>query len=273
MATKIDNLVGTSSSRTPIKHFILDKLLGRICGVLSAKSHRVPAKLPLLVMDMCAGDGEDTGESGTCSPSIIKKHINGHHMKGQSYAVLVERAPLNYSQLMAKFGNNDNITILNQDSKEINLYKFAQHNKQAIFLHIDPNSLGQWPVTNEFIRALPDTATFLITMGCNVGGLKRSLIEFRMPWFDIVESVKASTPAWHDLILVTLEKDASQWAYLLRTSIKWADQDMALLLRQNRVNAFQFKINALSMRQSPHAFNEAFRVLFLTHKERENGIA
>ena len=56
--------VGTSS-RTPFKHEMLKVVLGKLTGMFRTPRVQQYCSPYFLVVDMCAGDGQDSEESGT----------------------------------------------------------------------------------------------------------------------------------------------------------------------------------------------------------------
>lgn len=77
-------IVGSSDGRTDGKHFLHKWVLGKQCAVIPAlakRGHGPLTKYPFTVVELTAGDGRDTRESGTCSPRItadaLLRLVNG----------------------------------------------------------------------------------------------------------------------------------------------------------------------------------------------------
>ena len=257
--------VGRSSSRTPFKHWILDSELGRICGVLSTgKVHAMAC--PFHVVDLCAGDGHVSSESRKSSPEIITRHCKWMLTKClETKATLIERGDLTYRELLKNTPDFGWLERLNMDARQYELPRTHKH--QAMFIHADPNTIADWPVTKQLLESMSETTTMLATLGCNVGGLKRLDVGDRLEWYGHVQQCMDAMPRYHDLILVELVNDASQWAYLLRLPAAWAVDTMYRLETQGK-NYAKFALSMASVRLTPAAFREMEDRLFLTKKER-----
>ena len=254
------------SHRTPIKHFVLNMTLGRVIGALTSGSFDIPARLPIRVVDLCAGDGR-APEGETSSPEIIHKHINFPGLRGKASATFFEIAANNYDSLRGIWGGQHNIEIIHGNA---NAFRLAGDPMQAAFIHIDPNSLGSWPVTPDMARSFGKATTFLATLGCNVGGLKQLGFDtHRREWYDHIRCL-ADLPAWHDLQLYVLNRDAAQWAYLLRIPTAWAEQTSRVIMRHGSAR-WPAGLGFASMKKTPDTFHEMLDGLFMTKKERKNG--
>ena len=62
------------SHRTPFKHWVLNRILGNIAGVVGRRSVKFIWG-NFTVVDLCAGDGEG-GHDGRSSPEIIAHHCD-----------------------------------------------------------------------------------------------------------------------------------------------------------------------------------------------------
>ena len=255
------------SHRTPIKHFVLNLALGQIVGVLSNRNPIVPARLPLHVVDLCAGDG--VSEPGlTSSPELIRKHINFPGLNGEAYATLFETADNTFTLLKEGFAGDNKLELIHGDARD---FKLRAKPGQAVFIHADPNSLKDWPVTPELAGSLTASTTFLATLGCNVGGLKRlGFDEHRRQWYEHIRHLLV-VPPWHDVQLYVLNRDKAQWAYLLRVPSAWATNTARTVCAYGTLhwpNGLRFA----SCRDDPDNFAALIDELFLTRKERENGV-
>lgn len=258
------------SSRTPVKHMILDRMVGKIAGVLSLGSNRVPCKAnPFFAVDLCGGDGTVTDEHDA-SPQILHKHCCFLRNRGYvSNLTVFETLPMTFNKLKdntkALSGFGDWFTIENSDSSTFVMPRMKRD--QAAFVHCDPNCVDQIPLTTPFVESWNTYTTYLVTLGCNVGGVKRKSLEERMKWFDYISILRGSLPRHHDAILFWLNQDASQWAYLLSIPRVWAAQFSEDVV----VNASKWwprGIGFASMRDQPRSFSDNVNRLFLTEKER-----
>ena len=116
----------------------------------------------------------------------------------------------------------------------------------------------------------PKMTLIFSTLGCNVGGLKRLPREDRELWYGhVVDQLHLLQP-WHDSLLVKLEGDKAQWAYLVNCPI--ATGWPAALMRSFKA-AFKDTGHDLRMawkKGEPEKFQEILDVLFLTVKERDD---
>lgn len=259
------------SDRTPFKHWILDSELGRIAGVLSRPNYNVPAvACPFHVIDLCAGDGcQDQGYR--CSPAIINKHVSWAAQRNLSVkASYIEKAPNNYASLLRNCEGFENSEFLNIDARD---YDFQATGKnQAIFINADPNHIEDMPISSKMAEAMTPCTTFVLTLGCNVGGLKRMTYERRKDWFGYIKMLVDVTPAWHDSILVCLNQDVSQWAYFLRSPSKWSEETVSRLRKKGNL-FFDNGVTVASRQRNPQLFEDLQRQLFLTNKEKSSHVA
>ena len=215
--------VGTSS-RTPYKHWLLNSMLGKVVGALS--TGKTTCSPHLTVVDMCAGDGVGYGEKEQSSPSIIAKHINwprkgGRHIESRK-AHLFEIQTNTYDTLKSNFGSTPGFTIQNRDSKGWTLNEIDLKPRESVLVYADPNAITTLPVTPELIASFTSTTLFLMTLGYNVGGAKRLPREEREQWMKTAINIIDSTYEHHDILLVWLVQDKSQWAYLSAVPKVWS---------------------------------------------------
>ena len=276
------------SDRTGGKHRLLDKLLGRECGIAGRGSADFRNIRTYTFLDLCAGDGEDNIKSGTSSPGIFKshqKHPNGLSYpdecspRVQSRAVLIEKDQTTFDKLRNNFPDADcfNINALDIEDPgqvgipnaywEINNRESRQH---VLFIHADPNHVEDWPINKRLLQNSPYYTTLLVTLGCNVGGLKRMPPESRKEWFNRMDSVLRWLPKRHDAILVALRGDASQWAYLIVGPRCWTEK---YLQDANKafLKSWEKGVDAVSYRKDPAGFNQLVKELFLTEREKGEG--
>lgn len=261
--------VGRSTSRTPFKHFLLSALLGREGGIYARCPHKVHARaVPWHIIDMNAGDGRPSSEGDESSPALIVKHARiaagcGVRVK----ATLIERAEATYQVLRENVQPEPFIEFIHGDAREYRVP--AHHRHQAIFVHTDPNHIGDWCVSRELIDSFSQTTTLLATLGCNVAGLKRLPRAERQPWFDHVSSITASMPRYHDAILFAIDRDSSQWAYLVRLPREWTERTIGEA--KSGAGRCGLELRIASWQSSAVEFDNMQRELFLTRSEKEGG--
>ena len=264
MAKTKSQPVGRSNSRTPFKHWLLDCELGRLVGVLgTGKTHAMAS--PFHIVDLCAGDGHSQ-DGGRTSPGIIQHHACIANRRNIATRVtLIERAPNTFDSLIRNTHAYPWQQRLNEDAKEWSLRTTGPH--QAVFIHADPNTIADWPITDRLLSQMNETTTLLATLGCNVGGLKRLPAEQRAEWFEHVRGVTSRMPGYHDVLLISLDGDASQWAYLLQLPLKWNMRTIEAIQRTGKAFT-EYSLRIASFRNEPIDFAEMQDVLFLTKNER-----
>lgn len=260
--------VGSSKNRTLGKHVLLNKLVGREAGMLVIGKLGSTMRRQYTILDLCAGDGLPSYHSKISSPQILSKHLA--FMKDRNVkcdAFFIEKDPITFATLSSGFKNALNINALD-------MCRFPNNppENSIAFIHSDPNSIKDWPLTRKLLESAPIYTTTLTTLGCNVGGLKRLSIEKRREWYDHVEDILTWLPEWHDAMLVSLRGDDAQWAYLITGPTKWMetgrygeDVDNAFLYWQ--IGAKKGHDRA-RYREAGGAFSKLIDTLFLTKKER-----
>ena len=257
------------SSRTPFKHWILNAELGRLMGIFASRKavKKVPVYAdPFVIVDLCAGDGVTTDEFGTCSPAVILKHTEWGRNHNVSVDVTMIEKSANTFESLASSVNSNGILLLNSDAND---FVLQVRSNQACFINADPNHINDLPISDELIDSFTPATTFLITLGCNVGGLKRLPISERMKWFDLVERITGNIPSWHDALLVRLIKDDKQWAYLLRLPSAWTNRT-ACRLRDIAETMWPKGVSITSLKYMPDEFAKELDILFKTKEERSN---
>jgi len=289
------------SGITPVKHFVLNRLLGREIGVLSRGV--LPVK-EYLLYDLTAGDGvpyvstEQTDFSAEkafsdgCSPGIFLRHVDWLANSGRIPVQLTscEKQAITHAELVKntnKWLTANEWTQISRGVHEKGLSKirYLHTNSQdlkpplinrraACFIYNDPNHIEDWSLTPELISNFPKFTTSLSTLGCNVGGLKRIEEVKRRDWFMRVEILcKSLLQNWHDACLFSVG-GADQWAYLITAPTKWRDEITTECLKAAR--KLEKKITAppqvVWRKQDPTAFYELQRFLFLTRDEFNRGV-
>jgi hypothetical protein len=269
------------SSRSVYKHWVLDTHLGKIVGALS--TGKTPARAnPLLCVDLCAGDGGSADEYDQSSPAIIHKHCewlasrDGGRYSAQS--IFYEKSEFTFGKLVSRLSDwptheRHRRDVIRGDAKEFSFSK--QLPNQAVFVNCDPNSVSDLPnaeFAERLAAQLTPTTTMAVTLGCNVGGLKRMPLEDRKPWREFVEIMLRAMPSWHDALLVEICGDKSQWAYLTRLPAKWADEQKAALQRagDKLKGDFPRGVAVFSRRLDRSRFDDLMDRLLYTQKELAN---
>lgn len=255
--------VGSSPGATPVKHFLLDSLLGRVNGALTRDA--CAADKPLFCVDLCAGDGIKS-ESHTASPLIFEKHCkHACGRRNDASLVLIERDIASFDLLRQNVGQYDWLTLSNSDAREYTLPKMSE--MQAVFVHCDPNNVHQTPITKQFVKGFTRCTMYLVTLGCNAGGIKRLPLDQREGWRDYVSLLTSSLSSWHDALLFWLVKDSSQWAYLCNVPKKWRDDTIKLATASKAAKAWSKGVGGVSLSTHPEQFAEQLNRLFLTKAE------
>ena len=260
--------VGTSS-RTPLKHKLLDKLMGKIIGAQC--SGHTPCSKNFLAIDLCAGDGADTMGEGSSSPAIIRKHLMDYRgNKLNRSAIFYEKDAATFKRLSDRHADCSRITLYNEDSRMMPLSTVHDRGTDSVFIYADPNNIDQLPITPELMKSITPYTLFLITLGCNVAGLKRVSIDHRAEWVKMAAMIVQSVNSFHDIILVTLNKDSSQWAYLMIIPLAWSKDYIEVVKKIGDKN-WTGGVTAISMKHDGYqSLWDKFRELFLTTEEQKN---
>lgn len=265
------------SSRTPFKHFLLDSCIGRIVGV-GGTNPVWPnfRKYPLLVVDLCAGDGLIVEGEHRSSPHILHYHChNAMQPKRKGFSPFnvdlrfIEKSPHAFADLLVAVKTyqlrveEPHCKYILGDAREVKWS--AQHESQPCFINADPNHVNDLPIPPDMAARLTKATTFVVTLGCNVGGLKRLDYETRLHWFDYMNTLLSLLRSWHDALLIKLEGDASQWAYLLCLPVRWAASEAKKILKA--ADTFEMPVTVASYRNQPADFRRLTDTLFLTRTE------
>jgi hypothetical protein len=257
------------SSRTPFKHFLLNESVGKIAGVLSNDSANVPCKAnPFYMVDLCGGDGHEPEDgSHQASPRILNKHGEYLSLRGFGFSLdVIEKDAYTFDRLTrnCSYMNASKVRLINGDAREYRLPPL-QHN-QAAYVHCDPNAVSHMPLTGPFVDSWNRHTTFLVTLGCNVGGAKRMSYEDRLGWFEYVRMLSQHLPRNHDAMLFWLQSDAAMWAYLLSFPKTWAGKFQELATK--KASRFWPKgVGSASYRLEHAKFTDQVQQLFLTKEE------
>jgi hypothetical protein len=214
------NVVG-SSERTRGKHEFLRADLGRAIGAAS----QVPflRSLNHVFVDLCAGDGAPTESSGTSSPLILRGHQMWRGWRGPPIELLlVEKHSKTAAKLLAATRDWARTTVLEQDARELDL---PPHTVR--YLHADPNTVLGFPLGARLASQLGQHDLTFSTLGCNAGGLKRVGTGQREQWLYDALHFAQHLPESHIAVLITLNRDMAQWAYLSTGPRRWVERTEA----------------------------------------------
>lgn len=258
---RVPTLVGTSD-RTPMKHAILDKMLGTESGVCSHNRH---AGSRAMWVDLCAGDGGQDRDGGIASsPEIfikhaafmlrnamrfdlnlffIEKHTQTHkrlvsnledhinlHVNPAGHSYDIRRATTDTGHSF-KFVNKTTrtelyIETLNADARTVDLLSYPLRSKDFAFINNDPNNVNDFALDPAQYGKLADNyvrVTQYSTLGCNPSGLKRLPYEQRAGWYDNIVKTINERPRHHKPIMFAFGKDDARWGYLINTAERWHD--------------------------------------------------
>jgi hypothetical protein len=215
---------------------------------------------------LCGGDGLQT-EEHEASPLIMHYHCDELRKRGKATTLHVfEKHANTYESLLANCGwmPQEWVTLTNADSRNYLLPQLEE--TQAAFIHCDPNTVHQTPITEDFVAGFNRYTTYLVTLGCNVGGQKVLPLESRKGWFDYVDILTKALPRHHDAILFWLVRDDSQWAYLLSLPECWSEGFKKVAIK-NTSKIWTKGVDGASYRSERIKFESQLRHLFLTKKE------
>lgn len=261
--------VGSSAERTPLKHGLLNMLLGKILGA----SSRLSWLTNNLLIDTCGGDGCSNAWSGTSSPILFCHHAS--LCKKPTRCIIVEKSDHEFSKLAALMDIIDTkkiVEVLHGDyrSEEIARAIGRCSPSTNCFLHIDPNHANDVGKIEHLYSNLSEYVLMLVTLGCNASGIKRLPVEQRMEWFCCLEYLLGIMRHNHDACLVRLEKDAAQWAYLITAPEVWKGHIRTMVRDLSRVY-WAKGVEMRWYRDDPKAFWQAAELLFLKIDGSESG--
>lgn len=261
----IDKTVGTSE-RTIGKHTLLNRILGREVGIIAMDKAR-PSFLAkeFTILDLCAGSGTPSPFSGESSTSIIEKHVKHlQRFNVKNNIMFCEKDPATFAKLKQSYPE----WAINIDSNEIKEIPFEISKNSAVFIQCDPNNVNQICISQELLEKTTSFTTILITMGCNVCGLKMLSFEKRKSWYEKLAQILHYMPSWYDAILVRLLGDKAQWAYLIIGPKKWVKDGIYHKDIQKAFKYWQSGIET-AIYSNFEDFYNLQNILFLTKKEYE----
>lgn len=284
--------VGHSDGRTPAKHAYLLKVVGQDIG---AAKYCAPKMWPRTsyrshtLIDLTAGDGVPRHEGEwwqTCSPGILAYHGQHKDCPVPVRISLQERHEGTFNQL---------VESLEKQLPELGYMQVREQRWQAregrvrlaaqrvdsrampcpwgrgdfVFLNNDPNNMHGWALPDALNQAVDRGAIIrsFSTMGANAEGIKRLPLQgARDGWYGHVEDVTASLRPTQDATLIAIDRDASQWAYLVVTPNKWVGNGIYEAEQVFAKNAMA--VTSASFRMEPNRYSDLLDRLFLTSVER-----
>lgn len=278
------------SARTPAKHQLMDGIFSQEIGVLSTrKFDDVPGAF---WVDLTAGDGVAGSDEGpwrkNCSPGILAYHAKFAGNKKPVRVELFEKAPRNFAHLLGvleselpplgyvRLANNEwcareGLTLFRVNNASSSTFDPNTITEDwAVQVVNDPNSINSWAMDPRLLAVIKGRTWACLgmsTMGCNVGGTKRLSREERDVWYHHVRAQAKGLHQYHDLFLAAIERDASQWAYLITAPKKWRLRVAALA-----DEAFQkrdFSLEKYWLHVDIDGFRSLLDRLFLTNDERD----
>jgi hypothetical protein len=289
----ISDHVGKSDRRTPVKHAMLRNHSGRDVGAAMYAAR----KLNLIYgghcfIDLTAGDAHGDGINEwerASSPGIFSIHArNLPNVRGKLYEksfTVFESLIINLDYQLPFSGfekisdlmwrhtvTKSTIEAIHGDARDVVFDDLGD--REWLYVFNDPNQMHGWCLNVEQFVAIKTRnrcITFMSTMGCNSGGLKRLELNERLSWSDHVKGLMTIIErcSWLDLVLFEIVGDAAQWAYLLLVPSAWIEKTIAETMRQSERDGVQ--MNGCSHKSDPRQFNVSLNRLFLSKSERERG--
>jgi hypothetical protein len=222
--------VGASLDRTVIKH----KFLRKVSGAVTGAGTMLPGTDQIIFIDGCAGDGKRNEFSGTSSPEIFATHLHWLYKRGfpgkgyliESDKEIFRELENSIPSIAQQIGFPElpaHLTLINDDYRSADVAnKIGLIAPNAVcFLYIDPNNVDRVELSPELCALLPKLTSWMVTLGCNASGVKRSPPVNRDKWLKRLVYLLGFVYDHQDACLVTLDGDSSQWAYLLNIPYVW----------------------------------------------------
>ena len=275
--------VGQSDVRTRCKHDILDRLLGAQVGMIFRGNTPLfienrESNRPSYFGDLNAGDGVPSTHSGNSSPQIFSKHLGflkKNKINFKSFSIEKDFETHNRLESFAY----PNIQTYCADSTVEPSFPVDFQPNSFVFLYNDPNKVSDWAIKPWLLERLVERRCNFITLntlGCNVSGHKRVCLEERELWVRPIRHLAAALP-WNvhrkidqDAWLLRLNKDKSQWSYLVTAPRIWGDRIERLL--KSSFKHWPEGVIVTSFRDQQDQFNAELALLFLTNAERDDDV-
>ena len=264
--------VGGSFERTATKHMALNKFVGQIAGAASC--------LPIanvVFIDACTGNGRPNRFSYTSSPEIFAHHmhwladhrvaVHGYFIESDSgtFAELERSVPI-IGQKLGWDRLAEHLTLIPGDYRSLDVINQLTRitAETVVFIFIDPNSANKvgFPISLKTI--LPRLTTWFCTLGCNASGLKGyTVLADRLKWLASFNDLLNSVKFHQEAVLIRLEKDDNQWAYLINVPDQWRNRTEAVIGSLQK----QWSKGMRYYWQTDARFKVIVRELFLTKEE------
>lgn len=289
--------VGSSPGRTEVKHRLMRGLVGEEVGVVG-NLYRVDR---LAWIDLNAGDAVPAHEGrwrDSCSPGILAYHATNARKPVQ--VDLYEKDPAVYSRLVSRLaaelaelgyarhsesewriGSRVRLMAFNRDGRDAPVGHIGRRDA-ALVLH-DPNAITEWAMRSTFPAEVADRTEWFrsfSTLGCNVCGIKRTPLSGPEPlfddgmspterrnWFKLLATQEETIPKKRDLLLIAIEHDCAQWAYLLSTATTGAWRDKTEARVKAAFGGTGLAAEMAWMQRDHDNYERIKRTLFLTQKE------
>ena len=280
------------SQRTPFKHKLLRKALGREVSAKPPHGNSVRR-----LYDMTSGDGVGDGDwLLTCSPGLFVKFAmaaadtHNHtadvtlvEKSAVTFGVLLDSLSIHLPALGWSFaGSIENgqrwryvgglccsyLEVRYGDAKALPIERVNQGD--VVFVNNDPNHMEDFALPEQFIGRLRDRGALvssMCTMGCNVGGLKRLAMDERVRWYEALRQIETGMPVNHNMVVARLVRgadgriDPSYWGYALHGSRKWTPKIVSDM-------GAAFKGCEMSIGTDATGRRQVMDELFLTREER-----
>jgi hypothetical protein len=277
------NRVGRSR-RTPAKHRLMDYLIGKESGAAS-KMAQIRRHVWI---DLTAGDGLVEGDLATwyrnCSPGLFAYHaakatkpveVRLYEVKQSTYDRLLQNLGTRLPEL-GYTGTAPTWTYKNHVSLRAILASGGEADTEdidewtAVFASNDPNAITDWAMRPTFSAEIARSTKWfrsISTLGCNVTGLKRTGLTERLKWYEQVKQQEVALPRHRNLLLAAIERDDSQWAYLINEADKWranTENDITKAFAQ-----YDMSVRMFWYRGQNEPYSKLKDELFLTKAERQ----
>lgn len=280
------------SWRTPAKHDVMASFVGQEVGVVNSSPHHRDITR-LVWIDLTAGDAaEIDGHEwhSACSPGILARYAARSTKPVE--ITLHEIQPATYYRLLTNLA--DQLPALGYEKDGENRWRASNaslhavnasgatadvsylRNSDAVLVFNDPNAITEWAMRPTFAEEVKAQRVWcfrgLSTLGCNVAGIKRLDLDERRHWFSLIGFEQQALPSYRDLLLAGIDRDESQWAYLLNTPTGWRGTTESFV--RSAFGRVGREIVSNWYRGDPAGFEAAKRSLFMTKKElREADVA
>jgi hypothetical protein len=291
------------SYRTALKHDLMRDLVNQEVGAAG----NIDWISRLVWLDLTAGDASPHHDGlwyQAVSPGILARaamssrkplYIGLYEIDTSTYGELLSNLAAQLTVLKYdrtgdacwRFGDLVTLQAFNADGKEARTDLICKGD--AVLVLNDPNAITGWAMRDSFAQEIVSRATAFrsfSTLGCNVSGIKRTPLvtpgalplddpDFMSPterrnWFELVGAQERATPQSRDLLLVAIERDSAQWAYLISTAVKWREKTEVRV--RSAFERAEFSADMAWAKQDPENFTRIKEVLFLTKAERREAM-